>query len=315
MRRSVTHTQDRCNNFFNFFAVPSPFFLPIPAAPDYCINYHVALRQRLRYSCLKSRRARQNNEKDQIMKIMKEINENEFVKLIKDGNFSTLSVEHEILDTGLQLVEYTDNEGEEQVKEVEFVCGWASKTIEISGFKIKYTEEFSYDKYMPDSFQSSKADDQPTWQADFDIIDEDGDKVDISDYELDLEDFAEIDYSFLTIDEVVLIDYKDKEKKYRIEIEVDYEPNIVFSGKEIATAQSHDSDAFGGIYSGCAGLWTVLTLYETCKCVYICHRVERTRFSGQKDQNFAKACKSIKEVKEFFGSGPIAIQLYETAGI
>lgn len=99
------------------------------------------------------------------------------------------------------------------------------------------------------------------------------------------------------------------------QLKIDNAPNIRFSGELMATAANSDNKAMGIEYSGQTGRWTELALYKTKGNKFICYRVERTRWMGQRDGYFGKVCETVEDVKEFFGHGWLAKELYYEAEI
>ncbi|MBS0555452.1 MAG: hypothetical protein JSS47_23470 [Proteobacteria bacterium] len=98
-------------------------------------------------------------------------------------------------------------------------------------------------------------------------------------------------------------------------VEVDNGPDLRFYGKVRANVRSYSDKARIGEYSGQVGRHSELSLYETAAGKYVCQRVERTRWSGESDSYDGKVCDTVEQVKEYFGYGWLAQDLYRDAGI
>lgn len=98
-------------------------------------------------------------------------------------------------------------------------------------------------------------------------------------------------------------------------LKIDNTPNIQFVGELIASAASSDNRAMGRRYSGEVGCWTELDLYKTKSGAFVCHKVDYTCLQGERDSFAGKVCKTLEEVREFFGHNWLAKELYDKAGI
>ena len=101
----------------------------------------------------------------------------------------------------------------------------------------------------------------------------------------------------------------------KFEIARDNGPALAFDGERIAKVSSNPNIAYGSSYSGETGRWQVLSLYKTEGGKFICERINRTQWQGERDSHHAKVCTSNKEVIDFFGHSWIAKNLYDEAGI
>lgn len=90
---------------------------------------------------------------------------------------------------------------------------------------------------------------------------------------------------------------------------------LKFTGEELASARSHADQAMGSSWSGSVGRWTELTLYKTKGGKYVCEKIERTQWQGERDRYSGATCDSTEEVMEFFGHGWLAKELYYNADI
>lgn len=99
------------------------------------------------------------------------------------------------------------------------------------------------------------------------------------------------------------------------EIVKDNGPALAFDGELLAKVSSNPNVAYGSSYSGEVGRWQVLALYKTQGGKFICERINRTQWQGERDKHNAKVCASNKEVIEFFGHSWLAKDLYYEAGI
>lgn len=97
-------------------------------------------------------------------------------------------------------------------------------------------------------------------------------------------------------------------------VQNDNEPDIAFTGQELACARSTGEHSFSN-YSGSTGRWTELALYRTAKGKYICSEIGRTQWQGEHDRYRAHVCDTEQEVIDFFGHGWLAKDLYAEANI
>jgi hypothetical protein len=208
---------------------------------------------------------------------------------------------------------------EDELIDIEYEWGWASVTSSLEDITITYSENFQYQKYNADSFETWTEGLDNVWSiAGVTVIDEDGDEVtvDFLSYHLD-DDFKYIDYSTLLacIDEVIEIDVSEDEDidMKTFTLEIDNKPDLRFAGELVARATSINRDAVRS-YSE-TGRWTDLELYKTKGGKFICYQVGRTNWSGERDRHSGKVCETVEEVKEFFGYGWLAKELYDEAGI
>lgn len=84
--------------------------------------------------------------------------------------------------------------------------------------------------------------------------------------------------------------------------------HIQFTGEVVAEVQS--SGDFGHNFSGEIGSWTVLALYRTIGGRYICQLAEMTIIQGRANRYRAVVVDEITQVREFFGEGWLADELY-----
>ena len=99
------------------------------------------------------------------------------------------------------------------------------------------------------------------------------------------------------------------------QIDRDNGASLSFTGELLAKVSSSDNNASGSSYSGQTGRWQVLALYKTEASKYICQRIDRTRWQGERDSRHTKVCTNNNEVIEFFGHNWLAKDLYDKAGI
>lgn len=98
-------------------------------------------------------------------------------------------------------------------------------------------------------------------------------------------------------------------------VEVDNGPDLRFFGEIRAKVRSYSDRARVGEYSGQVGRHSELTLYETAGGYLVCQLVERTCWPGESDSYDGKVCDTVEQVKEYFGYGWLAKELYRDAGI
>jgi hypothetical protein len=70
----------------------------------------------------------------------------------------------------------------------------------------------------------------------------------------------------------------------KFEIERDNGAALAFNGELLAKVSSSDNNASGSSYSGQTGRWQVLALYKTEGGKFICKRIDRTHWQGERDE-------------------------------
>lgn len=218
----------------------------------------------------------------------------------------------QIIEIDLRTIfEDYDHETQEIERiEVPHTRGVAGKTSTLEGISIVYTEGFNFDKYDSSSLTHGTDGQEVIWVIDGAYItDEDDNELgawDLADYLTD--EFSSIDYSELNIDEVTDIDLDENADMDTITIELDGEPDIRFTGVEVASVSSRST------YND-KGRWTVLTLYKTAKGKFICHQVGHSNWINEKTRYSGKVCETADEAIQFFGQGSLAKDLYYEASI
>jgi hypothetical protein len=101
----------------------------------------------------------------------------------------------------------------------------------------------------------------------------------------------------------------------KITLQRDNERDLRFQGDLIASARNWDDRAMGAAWSGQTGSWEQFYLYETTAGKYVCHAVHYTRWQGETDRYSGQVCTTADEVFEFFGSGTLAKEICEEAGL
>lgn len=91
--------------------------------------------------------------------------------------------------------------------------------------------------------------------------------------------------------------------------------DLTFTGELLAKVSSSDNNASGSSYSGQTGRWQVLSLYRTQAGKFVCQRIGRTRWQGERDSHEAAVCEDHNQVVEFFGHNWLAKDLYSEGGI
>lgn len=249
---------------------------------------------------------------------MKSISLEQFEELLALGGWRHTQI---VNDTGSETREEyrsgSDAENPECITST-VIFGDAVMTSARDGVTVTYSESWSYVKHNEDSFSHGEDNgdgaDSVWTVTGVDVIDDS--EVMTSREFMDVEipsDFSTIDYSEITIKEVVDIDVDDSEQTTYLER--DNEASIRFTGECIAAAASSDNNASGSSYSGLTGRWTELSLYKTIKGTYICYKVERTRWQDEKDHASGEICDNLSEVFDFYGYGWLAKDLYENGEI
>lgn len=91
--------------------------------------------------------------------------------------------------------------------------------------------------------------------------------------------------------------------------------DLSFTGELLAKVSSSPDTAMGSSYSGGTGRWQVLSLYRTKSGKFICQRIDKTQWQGERDSYSAAVCGDYNQVVDFFGGGWLAKDLYEEAGV
>lgn len=86
----------------------------------------------------------------------------------------------------------------------------------------------------------------------------------------------------------------------------DNERDLRFTGEMIASVDSKGKSN---------GRWTVLKLYKTESGKYVAEQIGRTNWDGEHDRFSATVCETENDVIEALGTGWLAKELYEQAGI
>lgn len=90
--------------------------------------------------------------------------------------------------------------------------------------------------------------------------------------------------------------------------------NIRFTGEVVASAESSPDTAHPS-FSRSTGRWTELTLYRTKGGKFVCHELGGTQWQGEHNRHRAAVCEDEEAVIEFFGTGWLAKELYDDAGM
>jgi hypothetical protein len=222
----------------------------------------------------------------------------------------------EIVDTGERPEDYWNKEENTfTTRSISHSWGRASRTLSRDGVTIAFNEDFTFDTYDWDSFETHD-DMGETWTiTGVTVIDENGDPlgtdelVDCLPGEFNTIDYDKWVFGFNTTED---IDYDEDSNMEEFTVQRDNEPDLRFKGESIGYAQSNDDSAYGN-YSGETGRWTELTLYKTIGGKYICEQVGRTRWQGERDRYSAAVCETLDDVFEFFGHRWLAKILYKRA--
>lgn len=248
---------------------------------------------------------------------MKTISINEFESLLARNDWQR-EQDYEVVECLNRRVEKWNEKNESpELSDIPHVWGWASKISSLEGVKITYNEGFSYDECDSDSLSTGTEGLDDVWSVEgVTVVDDDGDELSAHTMASYLNsDFSGIDYSVLEIDQVTDIDVDEDADMKTFTVKIDKAPSIRFTGKLTASAASSDNKAMGSSYSGHAGRWTELELYESKGGKFVCHQVARTLWQGERDRFSGKVCETLEEVKDFFGHCWLASELYAKAGI
>ena len=249
--------------------------------------------------------------------IMKTISITEFETLVDRDDWQH-DDDWEFLDRVDRQVEEWDDENESpDVLNIPHVRGFGFKISTLDGIKITYAEGLDYDEYDPESVSTGTEGLDDVWTVEgVVVVDEDGDELNADELAEYLDsDFSTIDYnSLLEFSEVTEFDVDEDEDSDMVTftLEISNAPNVRFTGELVASTASSDNQAMG-FYSGQPGCWTELALYKTKGGKFVCHQAERTSWQGERDRFSGKVCEALEEVKEFFGQGWLARDLYSEA--
>lgn len=159
------------------------------------------------------------------------------------------------------------------------------------------------------------------FETDFMFMDEEGEEIESWRLEAVLTEklngygWESLVQDLLPTPEIEEIDINEDSDMQTFTLEIDNAPNLRFTGELVATTQSFDDMSAGRRYSGFRGCWTELELYKTKGGKFICHQVERSCWVGVRDRYSGKVCETHEDVKEFFGQGWLAQDLYANANI
>jgi len=212
-------------------------------------------------------------------------------------------------DTG----EFDNNEG--------LVFGWGAVVSTIDDIFINYKESWQYTQQDQYSFDHGCSDSDDGYTANFILVDEEGDSVNLNQYICDQLDskntgFDTVDYDSITGEIVQTEEIAEDQQITEINGEKveehialnDNERNYKFIGVQIAKACSRDP------YND-KGRWTNIEVYKTVGGKYIVCVIGVTCWQGEKDRHQATVCDNFEEIKDLLGDGWLAEEIYEKLGI
>ncbi|WP_029889833.1 hypothetical protein [Polycyclovorans algicola] len=148
----------------------------------------------------------------------------------------------------------------------------------------------------------------------FEIVDDEEDEDEYEDEDEFIEmlllerGMRDFDFSCLGKDDVINVDVDPGRDDETYTVYSHLGPHIQFTGEIVAEVQS--SGEFGHKFSGEIGSWTVLALYRTIGGRYICQLAEMNIIQGRANRIRAVVVDEITQVREFFGEGWLADELY-----
>ena len=156
-------------------------------------------------------------------------------------------------------------------------------------------------------------------QANFVVLDEDGDEVDLHDLALEIVDDVTWEHEVRALlpepeTEELDEDTDEDSDMETIIIQRDNDKDLKFTGENVASASSSENSAMSN-YSGSTGRWTELNLYKTKGGKFVCEQIGYTCWQGEHTRRKAVVCETEEEIIDFFGQGWLAKDLYESAGI
>lgn len=245
------------------------------------------------------------------METIKKLTIDDFKALVTSPDWTRQQYFEEVSsDTRKEEDGWDDDKQEYKTVEVPYIVGCAIKESTLGSLRIIYSELFSFEQYDPDTLETSDS----NWQFEgFYVVDEEGEEIgDEELVEYIPEEFGEIDYSDMCTEKVVDVDVD--ENIGTTTLQVDYAPNIRFSGELVAHV-SDSPDQSNPMYSGSFGRWTELELYKTVKGRFICYRANRTQWEGEDARTWAAVAETPEDIKQFFGKDKLAEWLYAKTGI
>ncbi len=218
-----------------------------------------------------------------------------------------------------------DSEG--KIKYVDRFDSWVDgeATAKHGELEIKFlwTAKGGYETYS-DAFDFTIEIDRISggnFETDFMFMDEEGEEIESWRLEAVLTEklngygWESLVQGLLPTPEIEEIDINEDSDMKTFTVKIDNAPNLRFTGELVATTQSFDDRSAGRRYSGFVGCWTVLMLFKTKGGKFICHQVDRSCLVGHRDLYSGKVCETHEDVKEFFGQGWLAQDLYANANI
>jgi hypothetical protein len=245
------------------------------------------------------------------------VTENEISSL----EFVVKSVSKEI--ENYETFYYPTYDSEETIRYQRNVWGrveWSSTTQfngETLSLYLTYDAEGRHGSYK-DSFDFSvQIHDDGDSGANFVIVYEEGDEMELNAYEL-LEyarSYEDIETAVLQssvlpeIEEAETLEgnVTEAEDAKEFIVERDNNTDLIFTGKILAYETSKENYQHGR--------WFDLTLYQAVNGKYICQKEEISTWNGERNRYIAEVCETIECVKEFFGYGWVSKRLYEKAAI
>lgn len=207
--------------------------------------------------------------------------------------------------------------------------GFVSNTLRHNDFlRVSYSEFFMHGEYSWDNVEFDADCENWYWDLTPEFIITDGvdewdevielDRREIQQLILDnthIDNFSGADWETYDNEENLDSDTdKETDEMTKKELKRDNDRNLVFTGELIGSASSSPNNAHSN-YSRETGRWTELNLYKTAGGKFVCHSIGRTQWQGEHDRYSAQVCETESEVVDFFGTGWLAKELYEDAGI
>jgi hypothetical protein len=159
------------------------------------------------------------------------------------------------------------------------------------------------------------------FETNFMFIDEEGEEIEgwrleaVLTEKLDGYEWVALVQDLLPIPEIEEIDINEDSDMNTFTVKIDNAPNLRFTGELVASVPC--SDDFSRAYShyNQRNRWTHLDLFKTKGGKFVCRKREYTCYQGERDRYSGKVCETLEEVKEFFGHGWLAEELYAKASI
>jgi hypothetical protein len=247
---------------------------------------------------------------------MKTIAINDLIAQI-NANASNIETCIDYVDS-IQVSDYsTDENGDECLVKYDKEIGYITRTLDVDDVTVTLIYDFEHKSNKASQVTITNPDGQfPLYVTEAEIVDEDGDEVATSYLERELRNsaLAYDEGDWHEEDEIEYVCAVKEGSDSVIIVKRDNDADLKFEGDEISIA-STNPDQSHYHFSGSVGRYRVLRLYKTKNNLYVCQKIDRTHWQGERDRHSGAVCETIEQVKDFFGFSALAKQLYDDASI